>query len=415
MVLLLVASVCLAKSGAVRTKDGRTIEGDVTDNGDTVVVALKAASITMPRSDIDSITYAASIEEQYQQRRAALPGGAGAKSHVDLARWLYDNKAYALARQEASTALELDPNSADAFVLRQTIDRAIEWEKKPATQPAETAGTQKHLLNMDQINAIRQHEVKENERLAVRFDNNVVRRYIESEKGNLRNFNSSPDMVKAWAIMKNAELRKDVHIMGTPAAIMEFRRVQPFILAGCATASCHGGTAGGTFALTAPADSEAITYTNLYILSKYATNREGVTQKMIDRQQPANSLLVEYAKPREATKHPHPEVVNFAPIFRNPRDPREATLLKWIGMLAVPEPDYGIDFPVPGAATRPAGVTEKAGTAAASTAKPAPAAKPANPPAKAQPADQKNDDNGRNDANESLKDLRSRLHPIRPF
>src|SRR5207248_347398 len=102
----------------------------------------------------------------------------------DLARWLYENKEYELARKETDTALALEPNNEDASVLRQTINRTMVLEKRPgatATVPPRqpvAAGTsaaapnkavggtpikERHLLNAEQINTIKQAELRNDE------------------------------------------------------------------------------------------------------------------------------------------------------------------------------------------------------------------------------------------------------------
>src|SRR5687767_7270121 len=134
LVLLAWTTGLPAKNGIVRTKDGRTIEGDVTDkSNDGVTIKTKLATLTMPKDDVKSITYAENIKDAYEQRLKALPKDATARHHIEIARWLFENREYELARKELDKALTLDPNSAEASTLKQTVTRteALDRGRQP--------------------------------------------------------------------------------------------------------------------------------------------------------------------------------------------------------------------------------------------------------------------------------------------
>ncbi len=169
-------------------------------------------------------------------------------------------------------------------------------------------------------------------------------------------------------------------------ALLQFRRVvQPYVVLNCATSACHGGNQSATpFQLLVPADSDAATYTNFYILTKYTQpskqGTEGVfghgTVKMIDRQHPLQSLLIEYSLPGSVAEFHHPDVPNFRPPFRGTADPHYRQLQEWIGTaLPIVDPDYGFDFQT--AATQP--------TTMASSAPSAHSTRPAHPGATPRP------------------------------
>ncbi|MGE5612477.1 MAG: hypothetical protein ACM359_24730 [Bacillota bacterium] len=408
------ASVAFAKTGAVRTRDGRTIEGDITEKDSEVVITTKAGSVTFSRTDVASITYAASIKEQYQQRVATLPKDAGAKTHVELAKWLYDNKEYTLARAELDKALELDANNTDAFALKQAVERSMVWDrakqKNPAFAAEEPATTrpairERRVLDADQINAIRQAELKESDRPRVRLDADVRRRYIQQAGLEPAKFALMPDGQKALEILKNGtpEMRRDVRILSDPAPLLRFKtRIQPIVLNGCATANCHGGTSAGTFQLYNPADNEAATYTNFYILTQYNPRLGGAMRRSIDRQQPNESLLIHFGLPREQAQYAHPQTQGWTALFRNTRDPKCLELIDWIQSLVPLNPEYGIAFALPGGGPTTQPVAEE------KSAPDAPVAQPARKPADNKPANGKGDD-----TDDVLKEIRGRMRPIR--
>jgi hypothetical protein len=75
--------------------------------------------------------------------------------------------------------------------------------------------------------------------------------------------------------------------------------------------------------------------------------------------------------PGSQAEYAHPDVTNYKPVYRGKTDPRYLQIKTWMGQVLQPvEPDYGIDFPVPGMSDRPA--TTKATSQPASAPAPAP-------------------------------------------
>ena len=118
------------------------------------------------------------------------------------------------------------------------------------------------------------------------------------------------------------------------------------MLQNCATAECHASTSkqAGNFRLVNPASTPEQQYTNFYILAMYS-NRDG---KMIDRDNPEKSLLLQYSLPyaNAGTKHPKIDVRRISGV----NDPRLRAMNDWIKALAFPKPSYGIAYEVAGAA-----------------------------------------------------------------
>ena len=140
----------------------------------------------------------------------------------------------------------------------------------------------------------------------------------------------------------------------------------------CATSGCHGTVQPAKFSLITPADSEAAMYTNFYTLQRYvkkvATSGDNVfgrgELRMIDRQAPAQSLLLQYGLPGAIAEYDHPEVQNFRAPYRAVNDARYQQVLRWIGESLVPvPPDYGFTVgptPTSEPATAPAPQTGRA-------------------------------------------------------
>lgn len=376
-----------AKPGIVHTREGRTIEGDVVEKPDEVVVTVRGIATTVARENVDSIEYKGTIEEQYKDKLAKLPQPPAAADHLDLARWLYDNKAYDLALREVAAAQRIDPNSSDAQTLQTTIegqkrlDRAHKIPVTPrttgntppvtgtTTTGGATTGTTKgngytaamrKYVTPDQVNIIRQMEwPADDNSVRVTFANDVRRRYVNRTNANMTEFNAKSQQDQAKAILGDGtpEERKDVHLMTDPVPLAQYKRsIQATILTNCATAGCHGGPSGGKFFLYNAPENELATYTNFYLLTQAVANTGGAEHLMIDRTYPDQSLLALWGLPATVSKVSHPTVpgVQMRTIYRTMDDPAYKTLIAWIGNLVpvnsgsgLPVPNYGFASPLP--------------------------------------------------------------------
>ena len=435
LLLCLLCTPLLARPGTIRTKDGRSIEGDITDRGaEGATISTRAGQITIRAEEIAEIQYGGSIKEAYEKRVAALPKDAGARAHFEIARWLYDNKEYDLARKELDTAIAMDPNFEDAITLRQTVDRTMLFEKRantprPNTGAPATAGAgaakpgaatggmalkDRHLLNAEQINTIKQMELRDDDsRVRVRLDNNVAKKYIEFANLDTREFSQLPDGAKAARILKKGsdEMRKDVKIITDPQSILEFKaKVQPTLMQGCASVACHGGSNAGRFLFYNPADNDAVTYTNFYTLTQLTSTVEKTERRMIDRLYPRNSLIIQFGMPRDRAEFKHPDVNGWKAAYSNGQDARYLQVLDWVqnGLVSI-QPNYGIDFTLP---TTKAPATQPAAQPAPTDQKP-PAAQGTQPGANATQTDRANPAN-KSDRDQKLDDARGRIKPINP-
>jgi hypothetical protein len=223
---------------------------------------------------------------------------------------------------------------------------------------------------MDQVYAIRRAELRPDENVRIQFFRDVQKRYLAQSKANAAAFSAASPTVQALAIQAyDPQLANDVRIVSDPRALAEFRsRIEPRVLAGCASSGCHSGPEGGDFFLYTNVRSAQASYTNFYILTTYQRKVEtvdafgrGVAQRMmIDRLHAQSSLLVQYALPRMIASTPHPDVPNWKPMFWRSDDPGCLELVNWIGATLRPiTPDYGFKFELanPMATTQPSAPT----------------------------------------------------------
>jgi hypothetical protein len=376
-----------AKPGVVKTREGRTIEGDVDERPDSVVVTVRGIATTIARENVDSIEYKGSIEDQYKDKLAKLPQPPAAADHLDLARWLLDNKAYTLAMQEVSAAQRIDPNSSEAATLETTIEGQMRLDRSPkatgtprttTTTPPVTGTTgtgttaaagkgngytaaMHKYISPDDINTMRQMEwPADDNSVRVTFANDVKRRYVARSNANVADFNAMSPVKQAQAILADGtpEERKDVRLLTDPVPLAEYKRsIQATILTNCATSGCHGGPSGGKFFLYGNPEGEAATYTNFYLLTQAVASTNGAEHLMIDRSYPDQSLLALWGLPAQVSKVSHPTVsgIVWHTPYRSTDDPQYKLLIAWINKLVpvnsigsgLPVPQYGFQSPLP--------------------------------------------------------------------
>jgi hypothetical protein len=406
------ASVLLARQGVIRTKDGRTMEGDIEEKPEQVSIVIRGIRTNIDRDRIEGqVEYFDNVEARYKDKVSKLPAKPTAQDHLGLARWLFDVKQYDLAQREIDEAKRIDPNNAEAVTLEQTVlsQRRLDKAKTgnagtTPRPPANTGGAatpppaaggggggeRPHYLTADDINKVRQMEWRENDNVAPRatVPMDVRKRYVEMKAINNAEFSSLTGQQQAYAILSDpdtdAEMRDKIKITSDPQSLMDYRRVvQPLILNNCATAGCHGGKGAGDFMLFANnPEREDVAYTNFYILQSYAANNG--EHLMIDRTYPERSLLAQYALNPDSAEIDHPALKGqtYKAMAANKAAPSYQTLVNWMKSLRAGEPKYGIKYDLPGGAKK-AEAEKKAAEAAKKPAEPEkkPAAQPQQPPA----------------------------------
>jgi hypothetical protein len=406
-VVLLVAltGILVAKPGVIKTTDGRSLEGDIDDTGGTSVnITTHGVTISVDRTDIDTITYTDDLESEFNNRMATL-APTDITGRLDLARWALDHQQYSLAQQAADSANTIEPGNPDVATMIATIQSteamqarqqaaATQVSAEPTESPATMPSMPKQFLSQDDINIIRQSELRDTDTIQVAFLNDVRNRFINARGLDPATFNNLSDSAQAMAIIQNGNptLARDVRILSDPASMQQYRsRIEPRLLAGCAASGCHGGTENnGGFFLYPHADSIAISYTNFYILQTYKAKvmvhdvfGDGkALRPLIDPIHPEESPLIQFCLPQNQSPNPHPSVKGYAPLFTGTTDANYAAFVDWMGTMLKPiAPDYGIQFQVPSLA---APVTPAEGSQNSSPATAAPEVAPA--PAENAPA-----------------------------
>jgi hypothetical protein len=381
---LLLTSSVWGRPGIVKTRDGQTVTGDVTELTDEIIVESRGIHTTIDRDNLRSIAYSDTIEQECRKRVAKLTPYDVA-GRVELAQWLFENKAYEMARGILHDAAQIQPRNLDVIEMTRTVERQILLEQTEARKHAPiqlaaadgvppagampaAAGADhpagERLLTPEEINQIKHDEWLQGQMVRVNFKDDVRRKYIAKEGLDPATFNRMTPADQGWAIVQNGtpEMKKDVLLANDPPVMATFKRVQQSLI-GTACMSCHTvGKAQGNFALHLPNDDAAV-YTNFMILQKYQKKLGDRTYLMIDRSRPEDSLLVQFSLPLDIGQPPHPKAQNYKGAVHTKADPRLKAAIDWISALNPVVPDYSeIDLQpkkpgehpiVPSPATRP--------------------------------------------------------------
>jgi len=363
VLIIFVAGAVFARMGVLLTTDGRKLEGDISERDDQYVVNIHGVQTTIARADAASVNYSEDYPKEFADRMAKLKPD-DVPGRIALARDAFGRRQYGLARQALDSALTIDPNNREATDMENTIASQMRIEqgrngntdtRNAPTPPPVANGVERRLLTAGDINLIRQKELQASDRVTVRFDNGVEKRFMQYANIQFSQFNPLKPVDKALMILDKGDetMKSDVTILGDPGSIAEYRRtIQPIVMNGCAAANCHGGLKGGNFILYSPADTDAIVYTNLFILMRYrtkvaASHDSGLftspERKMIDRGSGVRSLLAQYGLPAAISDVDHPQVMGYDFVFQNMSDVRFKQVLDWENKsLKQPEPDYSM-------------------------------------------------------------------------
>ena len=116
LVLSTLITVLLAGTAAadvVHLRNGKTIEGTVTERGDKVAIKTRFGTITLSRSEVARVEKKAPIEAEFRARRAKIADD-DVEGRFLLALWLDEKGHEAEARRELEAILKVDPDHRGA-------------------------------------------------------------------------------------------------------------------------------------------------------------------------------------------------------------------------------------------------------------------------------------------------------------
>ncbi len=317
-----------------------------------VVPALSAQAAEEPKA-------LSPVIEEYQRRLSELRPRDVA-GHYALAQWCSEQGQYQLVVERTQHILELDPRNVDARLLNTAALHKLGQQPLDASTDGRPPGEAAlGLIAKQDVGRLRFIEMldfqpddvpsAQRESVSVRFDRGLLTAFLDvmsdvpefAGKANRRRFLALKPTQQVQVMRQYGDLTylPRVKILNDPLVFRKFKPVAALIERGCATRECHGGETpakpfGWRRHLLYPDQS---LYTQFLILDRVALGRD----RLIDRDQPADSLILQYGLPPGATRQIHSGQIK--PLYPlGTRDPNYKMVLDWIDLLRVPRPINGI-------------------------------------------------------------------------
>jgi hypothetical protein len=126
VLLVVVLLAAVARADRVHLKNGRTLEGEVTDRGDKLDIKMSFGSTTVSKEDVESIESEKGAATEYQEKASALAAD-DAEGHFQLARWCQGRGLKDEARAELLKVIATSPDHAGARALLGHVKVAGQW------------------------------------------------------------------------------------------------------------------------------------------------------------------------------------------------------------------------------------------------------------------------------------------------
>lgn len=321
-----------------------------------------------------------SLHREYQERFERLAPG-DMQGHYALAEWCLERRLYRTLLKQSQYLLKLDPDNENARLLYKVAVQKLRSQNAQSQPGEEGESPDGELLSPTQIQKLkwaefmegptidwmsqdrpleirrrRRSDREDEEFLKVRFAPDVLNDFLDQMSGH-RDFSrpvqrtrflTLPPTLQTQIIRKQTGWRyqDDIEIVNDPLVFRRFQRVLPLVINGCGTTYCHGGPeAEGWRLRTARPRTDLNLYTNFLILTRVRKGGE----RLVNRAKPDESLLLQYGLPPERASLQHSELIPI--VFpQGRRDSRYRTILEWIEMLRMPEPENGVSlagYPAP--------------------------------------------------------------------
>lgn len=389
--LVAISASAFGETMVVRLRDGRTITGQVEKINDgkeykitRFVGGRPVMTLTVKVSEVLEMKKASLPTDEYTERLKRIDPNK-AEDHFKLAQWAHRKGMLKIAVHELETALKLKPNYERASLLLKQLKARIGSGNGGQIEPPDNGGgtkvtpaDRKGMITERDMNRIRLGELantalvrksflggpiefRGKEQVRVTFAKNVVGRFVEAMR-NDDDFRVDPkkagDAFRRWSDQDRLAymlsrldradwgMKDDIIIRTDPKSIRTFHRtIWPVLSKSCGSTKCHGAAKGqGKLKLFKIKSNDSLgLYSNFLILDMFAKGG-----RMIHRDFPRESLLLEAGLPAREAKWKHPDKAKARPTFQSVTDPRYKAALKWIELLnGPPRPVYGVEYKPP--------------------------------------------------------------------
>jgi len=382
LLLCLWAVAASAGVAVIETQTGQTFEGELISEDDrTVTLLISGIETPVKRSSIKTMTLKKSPLEIYRERRAALKDD-DMEGRFDLAFDMYELEAYELALRETSDLRKRFPDAQQVERLHSVVEEAIELEADRAQPNNTTTGAQdadprdttpdiaedpgapslrEMQLSDEAINLIRLWELPADPDEMAKLKPRVIiqRETVTTLFKDYADHNAVPkgrrdqdafrrldgwQQLDLFFTVRARDLYADIRVVEDPPTMLAFRRlIYPRYVNTYFAPIFGNGAVENLYLFGGKGEKARSAYTDFYILQKY----EDGFQRMIDRDKPAESLLLQWGLPRDQAKFPAPDVPGWHPFFtRGVEDEQYQNIVQWIDSLYTGA-EYGINYTPP--------------------------------------------------------------------
>jgi hypothetical protein len=289
-----------------------------------------------------------------------------------LAEAMVERQAWELARMEFASLARTFPNDPTVQQRLGVVEAQIAIRQAPKAQSVVTDPTTAQpsdvrdeaspatrqiagvtLLTDAQINAIRLWEIDLSRSPAVRIDAETIDLFFDryrvvlperfrGEEGRRAFRRLKPaDQLDVFFDAKARDLYPRVTAVSDPPSMQAFRmKINPGYINRFVAPKLGSGAVEGLRLIPGrPYTDVPSAYTNFYALDRFT--HQG--RRMIDRNVPEDSLLLEWGLPRDLARFPAP-LEGLDSYFKSRDDPRYVEVRDWIASLYSPRPEYGIEL-----------------------------------------------------------------------
>ncbi|MGI9014922.1 MAG: hypothetical protein ACR2GY_11835 [Phycisphaerales bacterium] len=343
-----------------------------------VVIEIEGIRTRFNRAIVDRVELHPTVEEQYATIKQTLRPEQY-QQRVELARWLVNERRYALALKDLQAIEAEKPglNGVASLLRFAQAQVALEADAQPegivnvpgggtqreATEPdtgpvdASEVLPQK-IISQDDVNLIRVYEIDFRNPPRVSIAPETIRALITgyasheaipaSAEARQSLFRADPiDVVRLIFTVKARDLYSEIKVLSEPPALNLFRtRVHnTWLVNNCATSRCHGGVhAGRLFLHNRNPRDERVRYTNMLILERLKLDP---AHPLINFDDAINSRVIQYGLPRNEARDPHPDVPGWKPAFSRSNPALLEDAVRWVNALYQPRPDYPVEYEPP--------------------------------------------------------------------
>ncbi len=361
---------------------GRTLTGEFVREDDLIVViGINGIETTFHKDSISNVKVLPPVAQRFIQMRKAIAED-DINARLALVEWLRARKAYTLAIKELDSILLASPTNERARLLLLWLTEYQKMDARPASSSrkqvkqrnskSSSRAKRARKGNIDrsnikpftdeQINLMRVYEIDLQDPPRLRVPDETLltlmarspNEFPVDERSRLAILDKSEvDKLRILFTHKARDLYDQVQVLDDPSSIGLFKEYvhsqRGWIINTCASTRCHGGTQAGDFQLiNTNTNSNATTYTNLYLIEQYKL-ADG--SKLINYQDPQRSPLVQMAMVEKNSLHPHPVIPRdfpgpkFRALFRSTRDRKFKQTIEWINAMYQPRPEIGLESP----------------------------------------------------------------------